>query len=122
MLGFKMTPALAVRISALVGFFGVALGAFGAHMLKPLLEAHTATETWKTAVLYHLIHAVILVILANRSPVPLTAWTLFLVGIFLFSGSLYGLAILQWRWLGPVTPLGGLLLLAGWMMLALKAA
>lgn len=111
-----------MRISALVGFLGVALGAFGAHLLKPVLEAHSTTEAWKTAVLYHLIHAVLLVFLASRVPVPLMAWTFFLVGVVLFSGSLYGLALLQWRWLGPITPLGGLALLAGWIMLALKAA
>jgi uncharacterized membrane protein YgdD (TMEM256/DUF423 family) len=116
-----MSPALAFRIAAILGFLAVAFGAFGAHALKDLLERHQALDYWKTAVLYHLAHAVALLFVASRNPLPLAAWVLFVVGIVLFSGSLYLMAITQWRWLGPVTPLGGLCLLAGWIALALKA-
>jgi uncharacterized membrane protein YgdD (TMEM256/DUF423 family) len=72
-------------------------------------------------VLYHLTHAVALLFVASRNPLPLATWILFVAGICLFSGSLYVMAITQWRWLGPVTPLGGLCLLAGWAALAVNA-
>ncbi|SRR5579862_1577259 len=116
-----MSPALAFRIAALLGFLGVALGAFGAHWLKDLLVKNAALDYWKTAVLYHLTHAVALLFVASRTPLPLATWFLFVLGIVLFSGSLYLMAVTQWRWLGPVTPLGGLCLLAGWLLLALNA-
>ena len=116
-----MNPANAFRIAAIIGFLGVAFGAFGAHWLKDLLLKHNALDYWKTAVLYHLTHAVALLFVASRNPVPLGTWILFVLGIFLFSGSLYLMAITQWRWLGPVTPLGGLCLLAGWIALAVNA-
>jgi uncharacterized membrane protein YgdD (TMEM256/DUF423 family) len=110
--------------AALAGATGVALGAFGAHALRARLDA-TALSTWQTAVLYHLLHAVVLVALAlfaratGRS-VGLP-FALFGAGILLFSGSLYLLALTGWRWLGPVTPVGGLAFLAGWIALALSA-
>ncbi len=116
-----MNPAIAFRIAALLGFLGVALGAFGAHSLKPLLEKHGALEYWQTAAQYHLAHAVALLFVASRNPLPLLAWSLFVAGVCLFSGSLYLMAVTQWRWLGPVTPVGGLCLLGGWLALALKA-
>jgi len=106
------------------GFTAVALGAFGAHGLRPLLEAHGTSTTWATAVQYHLLHSVVLLALAlhlQRATAPLAARrlaraaTLFAAGIALFSGSLYLLALGAPRWLGPVTPLGGLSLLAGWI-------
>ena len=106
------------------GFTAVALGAFGAHKLRPLLEARGTLATWATAVQYHLLHSVVLLALAlhlQRETAPLAARrlaraaTLFAAGITLFSGSLYLLALGGPRWLGPVTPLGGLCLLAGWL-------
>ena len=111
--------------AALLGLSGVALGAFGAHALKPTLEAHGSVETWKTAVLYHLVHAVALLALAgwrdsHAGPNGRVAalWT---AGVVLFSGSLYWLALGGPRFLGPVTPLGGLAFLAGWFLLAWAA-
>jgi uncharacterized membrane protein YgdD (TMEM256/DUF423 family) len=112
-----LTHALAARISAGIAALGVALGAFGAHSLKEVLAATPhGTETWKTAVLYHLIHAVALWVVALQK-LSLRAWWLFAGGILCFSGSLYLLAAMQWKWLGPVTPLGGVLFIAGWITL-----
>lgn len=110
----------AVRVSAVVAGLGVALGAFGAHALKPVLEARPAAlDGWKTAVLYHLIHAVVLLVLALQgSRANRVAWMCMLAGVLLFSGSLYLLTTLQWKFLGPVTPLGGLFMIAGWVALA----
>ncbi len=111
--------------AALLGLSGVALGAFGAHALKPTLEAHGSIETWKTAVLYHLVHAVALLALAGwrdahggPSGKVAALWT---VGVVLFSGSLYWLALGGPMLLGPVTPLGGVAMLAGWALLAWSA-
>ncbi len=112
-----MTHSLAARIAAGFAMLGVALGAFGAHSLKDILADYpNAMETWKTAVLYHLIHATVLYFLAVTQG-SLRAWWLFAGGIILFSGSLYLLAALQWKWLGPVTPIGGVLFIAGWATL-----
>jgi uncharacterized membrane protein YgdD (TMEM256/DUF423 family) len=110
----------AVRVSAVVGFLGVALGAFGAHGLEPRLAANGTREIWETAVLYHLIHAVMLFLAATRPDFHRGAWTSFLVGILLFSGSLYVLALTNLVWLGAVTPLGGVAFLLGWGWLAWK--
>jgi len=109
--------------AALLGAAGVALGAFGAHGLRARLDAR-ALELWETAVRYHLIHVAALLAIA-LSPLAAslrTAGWLFVLGIVLFSGSLYGLALGgPARLLGPVTPLGGLAFIAGWLWIA-KAA
>jgi len=108
--------------AALLGAAGVALGAFGAHGLRARLDAR-GLEVWETAVRYHLVHAVALLALA-LSPYAAqlrTAGWLFAAGIALFSGSLYALALGGPRLLGPVTPLGGLALVAGWLWIARAA-
>ena len=115
-----MTNALASRISALMGFLAIALGAFGAHSLKGVLEQNQTGEIWKTAVFYHFIHAVMLFVLAARKPVPRVAWFGFLIGIFIFSGSLYCLAITNIKWLGAITPFGGVSFLVGWVCLMIS--
>lgn len=108
----------ALRIAALVGFLGVALGAFGAHGLKAQLEAApNGLEHWKTAVLYHLIHAAVLYTVAGRE--QRTAFWFLLVGVILFSGSLYALALTQIKGFAHVAPFGGTALLIGWLLLAL---
>ncbi len=111
--------------AAVLGFLGVALGAFGAHALKSTLEAHGTLDIWKTAVGYHLVHAVALLALAgwrdaHAGPSGKVAalWT---AGVVLFSGSLYWLAVGGPKFLGPVTPLGGVAFLAGWALLAWSA-
>jgi len=110
----------AARVSATLGFLAVALGAFGAHGLKGILEANHATAIWEKAVFYHFIHAVMLYLLAGRSPFRAGPWACFLTGILFFSGSLYFLAFTNVRWLGAITPLGGVSFLAGWLWLVLQ--
>lgn len=107
------------RIAAALCFLAVGLGAFGAHALKGTLAAHASTEVWKTAVLYHFLHALALLVLAALPGTGRLVTALFLAGILLFSGSLYLLALTNIRWLGAITPLGGLCFLAGWLMLIL---
>ncbi len=105
--------------AAISGFLAVALGAFGAHALQDMLEASRHTETWKTAVQYHLAHSLALLIAALAGAEFRRAAWCWLAGTVLFSGSLYLLSVTGAKWLGPVTPLGGLLLLAGWAALLL---
>jgi uncharacterized membrane protein YgdD (TMEM256/DUF423 family) len=104
-----------------MGFLAVALGAFGAHGLKRILEEHAATATWQTAVFYHFIHAVMLFVLAQRKPVMTRPWVCFFAGIVIFSGTLYLLAVTNIKWLGAITPIGGVCFLAGWLWLMSSA-
>ena len=110
------------RIGAVFGFLGVALGAFGAHALKSRLSPESL-QTWHTAVLYHLLHAVALLALgfyarSSGANVKFTG-TFWIAGMLLFSGSLYALALTGIKPLGAITPLGGICLLVGWGCLAL---
>jgi uncharacterized membrane protein YgdD (TMEM256/DUF423 family) len=105
------------RIAAALCFLAVALGAFGAHSLKSTLELRGMLDVWNKAVLYHFIHAIALLVLALLGTVNRGAWWLLFAGIFLFSGSLYLMALTNLRWLGAVTPIGGLCFLAGWAWL-----
>jgi len=111
---------LLFRIAALLCFLAVALGAFGAHALRSTLEARGMLDVWNKAVFYQFIHAVALLVLALYGTVNRGACLLLLIGILLFSGSLYLLALTSLRWLGPVTPIGGLCFLAGWAWLVLS--
>jgi uncharacterized membrane protein YgdD (TMEM256/DUF423 family) len=112
-----------LRIASLLGFLGVALGAFGAHALRERLSP-AMLQVWHTAVLYHLLHAVALFALglyakSSGADVRVGGGLLF-AGVLVFSGSLYALALTGIKPLGAITPLGGLLLLAGWAWLAFK--
>ena len=107
------------RIAAVLCFFAVALGAFGAHGLRSTLEARGMLDVWNKAVFYQFIHALALVVLALYGTINRGACLLLLAGILLFSGSLYLLALTNLRWLGAVTPVGGLCFLAGWALLVL---
>jgi uncharacterized membrane protein YgdD (TMEM256/DUF423 family) len=107
------------RIAAALCFLAVALGAFGAHGLKSILDAHGMLDVWNKAVLYHFIHAIALFVLALYGAANRGAWWLLFAGILLFSGSLYLMALTDVRWLGAVTPLGGLCFLAGWAWLVI---
>ncbi len=110
----------ATQIAAAVGFFAVALGAFGAHGLKDLLGHNGTAAIWEKAVLYHFIHAIMLFLLADRKPFSAVAWWSFLAGILFFSGSLYLLAVTNLKWLGAITPVGGILFLLGWAWLVFR--
>jgi uncharacterized membrane protein YgdD (TMEM256/DUF423 family) len=113
-----------IKVAAVVGFLGVALGAFGAHGLRGRIS-ESLLGAYQTGVLYHLVHAGVLVALALYARATSAAITLpaslVLAGIVLFSGSLYAMALTGIGRFGMVTPLGGLCFLAGWLsMLALR--
>lgn len=111
-------------VAGLLGALGVGLGAFGAHGLREDLLARGTANAWETAVRYHQLHAAALLALAvwlrrpgDRRPSTRWAALSWLVGVIVFSGSLYWLALGGPRWLGPITPFGGLALMAGWLLL-----
>ena len=104
-----------IIICGFLGFAGVALGAFGAHGLKEVLIENARMETWETAVFYHIAHAIVLLILASIKPWRSRTWLMMAVGILIFSGSLYILCLTNLTWLGAITPIGGVLLIAGWL-------
>lgn len=108
----------AKRLAAIFGFLGVALGAFGAHGLKATLaQIPEGAEWWQKATLYHLVHAVAMLATGREGGrTSATTWS-FAAGITLFSGSLYAMAVTDARWLGAVTPAGGIAFLAGWVLL-----
>jgi len=112
-----MSTSTALRIAALLGALAVALGAFGAHGLKELLTRNQTADIWEKAVFYQFIHAVMLFILATRTPLQAGPWFSFLAGIVIFSGSLYLLALTNVRWLGAITPIGGISFIVGWVWL-----
>jgi uncharacterized membrane protein YgdD (TMEM256/DUF423 family) len=112
-------------LGALSGMIGVAAGAFGAHALRERL-APDLLAVFETAARYQMYHALALLAVAwatSRWPGSTAVWAgwLFAAGTLIFSGSLYALALTGIRWLGAVTPIGGLCLLAGWLCLALAA-
>jgi uncharacterized membrane protein YgdD (TMEM256/DUF423 family) len=113
-------------LGALSGAMSVALGAFGAHGLRARLAADLLT-TFETGVRYQMYHALALLAVAwavNRwmgSGLPVAAGWLFVAGTVFFSFSLYLLALTGQRWLGAITPLGGVACVAGWICLALAA-
>ncbi len=124
-----------VRLGAINGFLAVAIGAFGAHGLKGKITPDLL-EVYHTGAEYHLTHALALIaaaFLAERfgtldgedsRPARLARLSgiLFAIGIVVFSGSLYALALSGVRWLGAITPLGGVCFLTGWALLALAAS
>jgi uncharacterized membrane protein YgdD (TMEM256/DUF423 family) len=105
-------------LAGVAGALGVGLGAFGAHGLKNVVSDPSLLDTWETAARYHLVHALALGLVAAHPGQPRVAGGLFLLGMLLFSGSLYTLVLTEQRWLGAITPLGGLALIAGWLVLA----
>ena len=116
------SSSLRLRIAAVSGFLGVALGAFGAHALKEQLAAGGYLETWKTAVIYHLVHAVVLLVLALNSPTRFhSAYWVMLSGMVIFCGSLYFLTLLGMPWIGAITPIGGVALMGGWGLIFIQA-
>jgi uncharacterized membrane protein YgdD (TMEM256/DUF423 family) len=117
-----VTLKIAFIFAASAGALGVILGAFGAHALRGSIEPRLM-ETFQTAVQYQLIHALALLLvsltmgwLGQSLSFEISTYA-FIAGIILFSGSLFGLVLTEIRWLGPVTPLGGLCLIVGWLAL-----
>lgn len=111
-----------IVVAAILGLTGVAAGAFGAHALDDRLDA-AQLGAYETAVRYQLYHALALIGAAwvgglRPSRAAVASAGCMTIGVVLFSGSIYGLTLLGWKWLGPITPLGGLLLMIGWVLLA----
>jgi uncharacterized membrane protein YgdD (TMEM256/DUF423 family) len=116
-----------LQAGAIWGFVGVAMGAFGAHGLNDRLTELGQTANYHTAAQYHMycalaIVAIGLLVLFGRPSAAASAagWS-FLLGSLVFSGSLYLLAVTGAKWLGAITPIGGVAILAGWVALALAA-
>jgi uncharacterized membrane protein YgdD (TMEM256/DUF423 family) len=114
-----------IVIACLLGLMAVALGAFGAHALSSSIP-ESRQATWATAVDYHMFHVLGMLALAAvfrgaQSPWLVRAQTSFLIGIGLFSGSLYALVLLDIPALGAVTPFGGLCFMLGWLSAGLAA-
>lgn len=116
-----------VIVGSIVMFIAVGAGAFGAHGLSSYFSSYPELEaTYDTAVRYQMIHGIALFLTAwigIRYGASLASWAgyLFILGILLFSGSLYLLVFTRTSWLGAITPLGGVAFLAGWFLLALAA-
>ena len=108
------------RIAAAFCLLAVGLGAFGAHALKDALQSHGLLDAWNKAVMYHFLHALALIVLALHGGGNRVAYFLIVAGIVFFSGSLYTMALTNIRWLGAITPVGGLCFLAGWAWLIIS--
>lgn len=112
--------------AGLSGALGVGMGAFGAHALAPYLQEIGRTATYETAVQYHLTHTLALLAIAiwrqlQPGQAGLKAVAIsFLLGILIFSGSLYVLVLTNTPWLGAITPIGGVAFIVGWLILAWK--
>ena len=117
-----MTQELIINTAALFGMLAVIFGAFGAHALKKILSANQL-QSFEVGVRYQMYHAIVLLILGfNSNFINPTIYWCFTIGIILFSFSIYGLVLSgakgkKLRFLGPITPIGGLLLVIGWLLL-----
>lgn len=110
-----------LALGAINGGIAVAAGAFGAHGLRERISQHSL-EIYETAVRYQMFHALAMILCAViATSGARTAGWLFQAGILVFSGSLYTLALTEAKWLGAITPIGGLAFLAGWAALAWSA-
>lgn len=120
-----MTQKIVLLTAAVLGGLSVGVGAFGAHALRATLEAGGRVETFETAVKYQFYHTLALLaigVLMYHIPDRRLGYAAIamLVGIIIFSGSLYVLCLTGVRWLGAVTPIGGVALIVGWVLLALS--
>ena len=116
----------ALLFGSILGGLGVLIGAFGAHALKKKMSEELLVS-FETGVRYQFYHALLLVLvgIGQRSSILLEGWysSFLIIGVLLFSFSIYGLCLSatfsrKWRWLGPIIPLGGLLMMIGWFHLA----
>lgn len=114
-----------VRVGAILAALAVAFGAFGAHAMASRLTPERM-ETWRTAAQYHLVHAVAIVVIGALAPRlgglgNAAGWSL-TAGVLVFSGTLYALCLTGRGWLGAITPIGGVSMIVGWVLLALAAS
>ena len=120
-----MTQDIFITTAATYGMLAVVFGAFGAHALKKILN-EDQLKSYEVGIKYQMYHAIVLLILGfNDQYITSGIFWCFAVGIFLFSFSIYGLVISsaknrKLRFLGPITPLGGLLLVTGWLLLLIN--
>ncbi|MFC5076851.1 hypothetical protein VTH8203_00993 [Vibrio thalassae] len=121
-----MSSRLLVIIASLSGFLSVGLGAFAAHGLKKLLSPYLI-GVFETGVTYQFIHSLAILLCAllafiagnsNARKAFHRAAICFIIGILFFSGSLYALALTGVKWFGPITPMGGVMFMLGWLFLA----
>jgi len=124
-------PRLLFLAAAILAGLGVAAGSFGAHGLRHVLEATGRADNWETAVRYCMYHALATLVVALAATLPqatavrgllAAAGLSFLVGTLVFSGCLGALALSGVRVLGAIVPIGGVLFLVGWALLAAAAA
>jgi uncharacterized membrane protein YgdD (TMEM256/DUF423 family) len=124
-----MTSKVQIQLAGVMGLIAVVLGAFGAHSLKPLID-ESSLHNWETASRYQFYHSLAILLVAvlcngvNNKMLERSA-LFFLIGIILFSGSLYLLSIrslidCNLSWLGPITPIGGVFFILGWLALILS--
>lgn len=120
-----MTQQTVLIFAAIFGLLSVLFGAFGAHALKKILSDEQL-KSFETGVKYQMYHALVLLFIGNhfKNPNQLMSWC-FIIGIILFSFSIYGLVLSdakgnKMKFLGPITPLGGLLLIIGWVILLIE--
>src|SRR5690554_982959 len=115
-----------IKLAAVLGGLAVAIGAFGAHGLEAILTEHGRVDTFETAVKYHFYHTLailltgVLMMMRAEKMYKYSA-NAFLLGIIIFSGSLYTLSLTNLSWLGAVTPFGGLSFIIGWVLLFIGA-
>ncbi|WP_366524647.1 DUF423 domain-containing protein [uncultured Pontibacter sp.] len=114
-----VTQKAILLIASALGALTVAIGAFGAHALAPMLQASNRVDTFETAVKYQMYHTLallavgLLLFQVQQPALQVAAWCFFM-GILVFSGSLYVLVLTGITWLGAITPIGGTLFIVGW--------
>ncbi|WP_303317087.1 DUF423 domain-containing protein [Flavivirga abyssicola] len=120
-----MTQQIIIATGALFGMLSVIFGAFGAHALKKILSTEQL-HSFEVGVKYQMYHAIVLLTIGlNSNNIASTTYWCFTLGVILFSFSIYGLILSdakgkKFRFLGPITPIGGLLLVIGWLLLLIN--
>lgn len=121
-----MTQEIIIATGAFFGMLSVLFGAFGAHALKKILSKDQL-HSFEVGIKYQMYHAIVLLVLGfNFEKITSTIYWCFIIGIILFSFSIYGLVLSdakgkKMKFLGPITPIGGLLLVTGWLLLLINA-
>ncbi|TXD84613.1 DUF423 domain-containing protein [Subsaximicrobium wynnwilliamsii] len=121
-----MTQQIIIATAAFFGMLSVIFGAFGAHALKNILS-NEQLHSFEVGVKYQMYHAIVLLVLGfNHNGISAAIYWCFTIGILLFSFSIYGLVLSsakgkKLRFLGPITPIGGMLLVIGWLLVLINA-